>query len=291
MERRMAAEQARPLHRLTPLRDDPAAAWLSPGQRLSVRFVGWRKWATYGVGLWLLRLIVALVMIRLVFTPSYMPWIAMAAVFGATVNAMRRSILRSQNRRMIELVRASPPPEALKVDEWAQLDGEPDGRMVSVVGWVRARDQMPVADQQCVGLALPCQQKYPGVFESLHDFDLVDEQERRLSIQVTEGRLFGAPNFALHDGHQRRTLVSSLNLPVGAVLEGWETFVLRDGDPVMVLGFKQTLADPGQHGARQVPLKVIVASAAKQPLLVFSLDAERRPAPEPPAPTVRFNWG
>jgi hypothetical protein len=296
----MAQDQARPLNRLTPLRDDPARAWLSPAQRLSLRFLGWRKWALYWMGLGLFRLILLLVTVNIVahtgYIPfaGYAPWFATAALLAATIGPMRRSVLRSQSARMTELVRRAPPSEALQVDEWAQLEAESDGRMVSLVGWVRARTQMVVADQPCVGLALPCQQAYPGVFESVHDFDLVDEQERRLSIQVTEGRLFGTPNLALDDGHQRRTLVASLNLPVGAVLAGWETYVLRDGDPVMVLGFKQTVSDPGQHGARQVPVRVTIGSAANQPLLIFPLDAERRPAPaapEPPAPTLSFNWG
>ena len=66
--------------------------------------------------------------------------------------------------------------------------------------------------------------------------------------------------------------------------------MLRDGDPVMVLGFKQTVADPGQHAARQVPLRATLGSSSEQPLLIFALDAERRPAPTPAAP-ASFNWG
>ena len=63
-----------------------------------------------------------------------------------------------------------------------------------------------------------------------------------------------------------------------------------DGDPVMVLGFKQTVADPSQHAARQVPLRATLGSSSDQPLLIFALDAERRPAPAASAP-ASFNWG
>jgi hypothetical protein len=288
----MAPELSRPLHRLTPLRDDPAAVWLSRGQRLTIALLGWRKWATYVFGLWLFRLIVALVLIQVVYFPGYLPWIVTVTLAGATVNAMRRSVLRHQSRRMSELLQTSPPPEALKIDEWAQLDAAPDGRMVSLVGWVRGRAKLSVAGESCLGLALPCQQKYPGVLESLHDFDLVDEEEHPLPIKVTDGRLFGLPNLSLSDGNHRRMLVASLDLPVGAVLAGWDTYVLRDGDPVMIIGFKQTLADPNQHGARQVPLQVSIASGPNRPLLIFPLNAERRPAPASPVtPPASFNWG
>ena len=289
----MAPELPRPLHRLTPLRDDPAAVWMSRGQRLKIAMLGWRKWTTYAVGMTMLRILIGQVLVRaIVFVPSYVPWVIMVAIVGATVKAMRRAVLRSQSTRMSDLLQTSPPLDALKVDDWAQLDDEPDGRMVSLVGWVRGRAKLSVAGDPCLGLALPCQQTYPGVLESLHDFDLVDEQEHPLPIKVTGGRLFGAPNLSLSDGHHRRTLLASLDLPVGAVMTGWDTYVLRDGDPVMILGFKQTLADPNQHGARQVPLQVSIASLSNRPLLIFPLDAERRPAPAAPTtPPVSFNWG
>jgi hypothetical protein len=48
----MTQEPRRPLHRLTPLRDDPAAGWLSPPQALRVAMTGWVRWAAYAV-LWL----------------------------------------------------------------------------------------------------------------------------------------------------------------------------------------------------------------------------------------------
>ncbi len=286
----MASELPRPLHRLTTLRDDPAEVWLSPAQRLRVRMLAWRWWALYGFALWLLRMVLLFVVIDLVYYAGYLPTVLTAMIGAAVFNPMRRMILRKQTERRRRLLLA-PPRDALQVDDWAALEAEPDGRVVSVVGWARARLQLSVAGEQCLGLALPCQQKFPGLLETLHDFDLVDEQERPLSIKVTDARLFGTPNLALNDGHQRRTLVASLNLPVGAVLAGWETYVLRDGDPVMVLGVKQTLADPAQHGSRQVPLRAVLGSAPNQPMLIFALNAERRPAPEPPAAPVSFSWG
>ena len=280
----MATELSRPLHRLTPLRDDPAAVWMSPAQRLVVRMLVWRKWATWAFGIWLFRLVTTLVMVHLIYYPGYLPWVVTCALAAATVTPMRRAVLRAQNARMSELVRVAPPTEALKVDDWAELDTEPDGRLVSVVGWVRARVQMSVAGEQVVGLVLPCQQRYPGVVASVHDFELVDEQERPLAIQVADGRVFGAPNLNLSDGHQRRTLLASLDLPVGAVMAGWDTFVLRDGDPVMVLGFKQTVPIPAS--TRRARCRCARRSGRRPTTRCWSSRStpRRRPAPTPRRP-------
>src|SRR6185295_14025463 len=182
----MATELPRPLHRLTPLRDDPADVWLSPAQRLVVRMLVWRKWTAWVLGMWLFRKVTIVVLVQLIYFPGFLPLIATFMLIAATFNPMRRAVLRAKSARMSELVLSSPPPEALKVDDWAALESEPDGRLVSVVGWVRARVQMSVAGEQCVGLVLPCQQRYPGVMASVHDFELVDELERPLAIKVAD---------------------------------------------------------------------------------------------------------
>ena len=107
-----------------------------------------------------------------------------------------------------------------------------------------------VAGEPCVGIALACHQKYPGVLETLNDFELVDEAGRTVPIQVAGARMLGAPNVNLTNAHERRLLIASLDLPVGAVATGWDAFVLRDGDPVMAVGYKQTALDPTQASLR-----------------------------------------
>ena len=71
--------------------------------------LGWRKWATWAFGIWLFRLVMTLVLVRLVYFPGYLPWIATFMAAAATFSPMRRAVLRAQNARMSELVRTSPP--------------------------------------------------------------------------------------------------------------------------------------------------------------------------------------
>ena len=119
-----------------------------------------------------------------------------------------------------------------------------------------------VAGEPCIGLALACHQKYPGVLETLNDFDLVDEAGRAVLVQVTGARMLGASNVTLTDGKARRLLIASLDLPTGAVATGWDAFVLRDGDPVMAVGFKQTTLDPTQTNLRSPPARTSLAIPA-----------------------------
>ena len=72
-------------------------------------------------------------------------------------------------------------------------------------------------------------------------------------------------------------LIASLDLPVGAVATGWDAFVLRDGDPVMAVGFKQTTLDPTQASLRSPPARTSLGSLPPRPLLIFPIAAERRP--------------
>ena len=87
----------------------------------------------------------------------------------------------------------------------AELERQPDGSLVSVVGWVGAREQLGAGGgEQGVGLVLACHQRYPGVLETLNDFELVDEAGRPCLVQVADARMLGAPNVNLSDGHERR---------------------------------------------------------------------------------------
>src|SRR5678815_4310046 len=240
----MAQDVRRPLHRLAPLRDDPAAVWLTPPQRLRLTIAGWMSWGSFGV-VWFICWVTVLLVFRM--------GIMMTSVYGmmaavALVWPVRRMIMRRLRAKMAGIVRATTPGMGAEIDDFAELDRQSDGTLVSIVGWIRAREQLPepVGGEPCIGLALACHQKYPGVMETLNDFDLIDEAGRAVLVQVTGARMLGGSNVNLTDGKARRLLVASLDLPVGAVATGWDAFVLRDGDPVMAVGFKQTVLDPTQ---------------------------------------------
>src|SRR5262249_49094991 len=154
---------------------------------------------------------------------------------------------------------------------WSKFEEAPDDQPISLVGWVRARAQLRfrVDGQACVGLALGCRlktlqtyttndydiwtgrrqeveyiQRYSEVMETLHDFDLVDDAGRSIPIRVAGGRLLGERNVALlGDDPEERDLIAWLALPRGCRPLPKKAYALRDGDPVMVVGYKTTVRD------------------------------------------------
>jgi hypothetical protein len=270
----------RPLHRLTPLRDEPAVAWLSPAERTRVETHVWLLWTLFwGLlpPLWLLVWIgLATVLPIYSFRVSV---VIMASLVAALFRAVRRAILRTRSERIEQLLRRNGA--TLAADDWDALAAAPNDTVASVVGWVRGRQHFdrPIGGESVVGVALPLQHHFPGVFESLHDFDLVDEEGRSIFIQAADGRMFGTPNVPL-DSHELRLLYSSLGVPSGATPSGWYIHGLRDGDPVMVLGTKQTVLDPDDGGFRGPAPRLALASSRSPspscPLLIFSISAERR---------------
>jgi hypothetical protein len=281
----MTQASPRPLHRLTPLLDDPLAAWLTRPQRLRVALTRWFGWAAFAVFL-ILMWCALLVLIRgvLGLFDHRVPSVVTVMAGLGLIWPARRMVMRRCTARMAELVRESVPARAVPIDDIGGLEEQADGTLVSIVGWIRARDQLPepVDGEPCVGLALACHQKYPGVLETLNDFDLVDEGARSALVQVAGARMLGESNVNLTDGKARRLLIASLDLPVGTVANGWDAFVLRDGDPVMAVGFKQTAIDPAQSSLRGPPARVAVCSMEPKPMLIFPIAAERRPqAPDP----------
>jgi hypothetical protein len=273
-------EQPRPLHRLTPLRDDPASEWLRWHERWQARIAGAMVFVAYGI-------FIRVVYFCYLLSPLYFPGtgrLVAYSLWGLTavlVWPLRRLALRVRSREIAKLVRRRAPEEATAVDDWDQLAAQADGAAISLVGWVRGREYLahPVGGERCVGLAVPCQKNYPGVMESLHDFDIVDEEGRTLLIQVAGGRLLGPSNVALSPGENPdRLLIGSLDLPTGAVLSSWNALALRDGDPVLVVGFKAMQVDAMGFGLRQAPILPSLGSAPPRPLMIFPLPAERRPA-------------
>ena len=271
-------QTVRPLHRMTPLRDDPALAWLSTSEKMRIDLLGWCLWVAFLVITFVVRQIVHAAIFVFV-TPIFSGRISIfivGPVAAMMAPGIRRSILRVKNGRLENLLRRQA--DEVAADDWAALEEAPNDTLVSAVGWVRGRQHLskPIGGEQAVGVGIPCQHRFPGVFESLHDFDLVDEEGRSIFIQAAEGRMFGTLNVAL-DSHELRHLYADLGIPSGATNSGWRIHSLRSGDPVMVVGYKQTVIDPNEPGLRGPHGRLALASAPPCPLMIFSLAAERRP--------------
>ena len=224
----MTQEARRPLHRLTPLRDDPAAAWLTPPQRLRGRHD-----AAGSSGCVFVFLVAFLVQVAL-----------LVARCGSSICACPPSLRRcpasrwsgpcgawscaAGARKVAELVRDSTPALGVAIDDFADLERQPDGS-AGVAGRLdpaRANSSRePVGGEPCVGLALACHQRYPGVLETLNDFELVDEAgrtrpgpgrgraacwERRTSTSPTRTARAAAGRLARPAGGRRRDRLGRL---------------------------------------------------------------------------------
>jgi hypothetical protein len=274
----MKTERQRPLHRLTPLRSDPIASWLSPSEKFSLDVGDWLGWVVFVFGLIAIWVVSVMVIAYTLIFDVRLPTVVVIMLGIALVNPVRRTILRRRTAKAAEIVLQSVPAEALALDDWTALENEPDGRLVSVVGWARGKDHLgqQVNGEVCIGMAVGCQQKYPGLMETLHDLELFDEAGQTISVRVEGARMLGKPNTNIGGGTNQMLLVASLDLPVGAVLSSWDAFVIRDGDPLMVVGFKQTVVEPGMFGIRQAPSRPQLVSSPPRPLLIFPIAAERR---------------
>ena len=73
-----------------------------------------------------------------------------------------------------------------------------------------------------------------------------------------------------------RNLVHSLDMPAGVAPTSWNAYVLRDGDPVMVIGVKSIVQDTSELEHGRSPMRTAVTSDGPRPLLVIPLAAERR---------------
>jgi hypothetical protein len=264
-----------PLHRLTPLRDDPAAAWLTTDERARVGILVFFLWTLFWLAIPPTFLgFFAGLSVRHIYSFRFSLLFTISLAI-AVFRPVRRAIIRTRSERIEQILRRNASD--LAADDWTVLAAEPNDTIVSVVGWVRGRQHLAhlVGGARAVGLGLPCQHHYPGVFESLQDFDLVDEEGRSIFIQTSDARLYGEPNVPL-DSNQLRLLYAALEIPSGATPSGWYVLRLRDGDPVMVVGAKQDFLDAAEPAFRGPEPRPSLAAAPPRPLLIFSLAAERR---------------
>jgi hypothetical protein len=274
---------------LTRLKDDPAAGWLAPIDRVIVLVKGWAAWCLFLAFIYGVRTAVW------TLTASYLDSPALAAMFGgvasriplivggvtfaALVIPMRRTIVRIRANTIEKMARQAGD-FASPVDDLSTLDEVPDGRVVSLVGWVRGHGYVDrlVDGQRAVGLTVRCQEgMLPFVLETMHNFDLVDESGNEALVLTGDGRLYGEANVRLNRAsNDDKQLVVSLDIPASAVLTDWNVFAVRDGDPVMVVGTKSTVPDMTQLQHNRSPYRTAITSTKTRPLLVFPISAERR---------------
>src|SRR6478736_5720553 len=128
----LGSEQTvRPLHRLTPLRDDPAFAWLTPGERLRIDALGWFLWVAFVVITFAVRQIVHVAIFTFV-TPIFSGRMSIFIVGGVAAMmapGIRRSILRVKNERLQSLLRRQA--DEVAADDWAALESAPNDTLVS----------------------------------------------------------------------------------------------------------------------------------------------------------------
>jgi hypothetical protein len=278
-----------PLHRLTALKDDPADHWLSSLDRVIVMVKGWAAWALFGAFLYGIRTAVWVVAASYLDSPALMTMFGSLAgripifvggiVGAALLIPMRRTVVRVRASTIANMAKQAAEDKAAALDELVGLGDEPDGRLVSLVGWVRGHGYVGelVDGKRAVGLTLRCQDGMPFLLESMHNFDLVDEAGNQALVLTGDARLFGEANVRLsRASNDDRQLLLSLNLPPSAVPTDWNVLVVRDGDPVMVIGTKTTVQDYEQIQHNRSVARTAVASSKARPLLIFPLDAERR---------------
>src|ERR1041384_4820319 len=124
-------EGRRLLHRLTPLRDDPAAAWLTRSQRMRVIMTGVFGWIAFSVVMKLMFWAQVMLLANLFSFASLRVAAVITALTGlAVVWPVRRMIMRRKAAKTAELVRAGSPSVALAVDDFADLERQPDGAAV-----------------------------------------------------------------------------------------------------------------------------------------------------------------
>jgi hypothetical protein len=301
----------RPLQRFTLEEDDPAEAWLSVVDRARA-------------GVWEL---VPIGVAILVFVGGPLVWgaakhqstgnlasdvrgllVGAQLAFWGLFSTFRWFGLQLKDRAVRRLALRRASIEAREVDDWSALDGQPDGQLVSVVGWVSARRSLDhlIDGRRCVGLVFDCQatrtemrdddrtrnflskrvpyrQPHEAIVEVSEDFDLVDEAGRTLPVQVAGARLLGWRNVdRLGDDADEQRFLASLRLAIDVVPIGNDVFAVRDGDPVLVIGFTAPLVDSRVVSHRGPALRTSLASLPPRPLLVCPLHADPRPKGRPP---------
>jgi hypothetical protein len=153
------------MHRVTLLRNDPAAGWLTGSGRMGVLL----KWGGVWVGYFLLVRVVFFVAKVAMDTSSLAAFdvTVMGWSFPRLAAVAVAALMLVPARHLANVVRAGAQARAAKqdagdeaqaIDDYAALAEQAEGTVVSLVGWVRGHGYLEhtVGGHQAVGLALPC---------------------------------------------------------------------------------------------------------------------------------------
>jgi hypothetical protein len=268
------------LHRVTPLRKDPAAGWLSRDGKLAVWLQGTLAWFCWAAIVRASFMITAYLLTVPDFDTSTMgatPPRLVAGFVAVTLLPVSHYFgIWLRAKKTASRAQADARDVARPVDDLQALEAEPDGNVVSLVGWVSGHGYLlhRAGGHQAVGITMHCRGQH--LVESMHNLDLVDEAGNSALVIAAGARLMGAPNMQLSRADDEdRNLVHSLDLPAGIVPTYWSAYVVRDGDPVMIIGVKATIHDPSQAERGRPVMRAAVTSDKQRPLLVIPLAAER----------------
>lgn len=210
-------------------------------------------------------------------------WGKAALVMGGYY-AGDRAALSLMRNRLARLARGAA--------DLSSFAGEADGMLMHVKGRVRARETLPalLGEERAVYRRVLIQ--FGGVrviHEAAVDFSLVDEKGEQATVQVAgarllvpnpERRLFdeepagfkdlALPAELLRELEARRQMMER-GKQVDAIRIG--EFLVRDGDPVELVGYKTRTIDINMSDRleRDLPLRATLRSGKELPLLISPL--------------------
>lgn len=197
------------------------------------------------------------------------------------------ALQRRVGRRLV--VRAAAG-QARPVNQWRALESLPDGTLVSLVGYVRAKAVFPdsIGGRQPVGVTLDLwvtsDQSEPdplswipgrsrqrrGLAAASFNFDLVSEQGLSVPVAVRDGHLLLEPDLQATNIVETERLLGRLEAPAGARIRGGRYGALFDRAAIEVIGFVRK--QPGRaRGEPSAIHSVEIASRRDRPLLVIPL--------------------
>ena len=267
---------------MTPLRDDPAFAWLSPGERFRIDALGWFLWAAFVVITLVVRQIVHVAIFTFV-TP----------IFSGRISIIdRRRSGRGAGAGDQTLDPAGQEPStgdrssATRPTRSRPTIG-PRWRARPTTPWSRPSDGCAAASTSA-NRSAASRRSASGSPASI---DFLASSNRCTTSSSSTKRVARSSSWPPRGACSARPTSPSTAMscvistrisafPSGATNSGWQIHRLRSGDPVMVVGHKQTVVDPGEPSFRGPQGRLALASAA--PLPTDDLHPRGRAPPDRP---------
>ena len=196
----MTQDARRPLHRLTPLHADPAAAWLTSNQRFAVTMTGAFYWLLYFIFLMVAFFVQAVLLARtIIFFNLRLPSVATAMLGVALFWPMRRLVLRRKAAKSAQLVRESAPSLGVAIDDLTSSNGSPTApRCHWSAGSRRApSSQSGSAASPASASRSPAIRSIRGCSRRSTTSSWSTRRDATVPIQVAGARMLGEPNVNL----------------------------------------------------------------------------------------------